>query len=515
MGLPKFRRKFLIVIFFCIKITFLSSCDKSNLSKFNPKNNETNTFSYNVPISPQSFDPLLQQGTNARYVLNHLYMTLYKWDQNGELKLYGAEKCMWQNGSEAKISNTLLCTLKKNLKFQDGSSIKAIHYIHSLNLMKNNPTKKTLDFRNIIFKPINDYNLEFKVLDGSKDLKHKLAAIEISPRKKPIFYKTSQSVVSSTKFYISEYSKNQTLLLKHISKNLWVKIYFIEDQSTALRLYKSGQLDLLTMLPVREIESYKNKRDLFHISMNRMDGLFFNAKISLAQKKIMFHALNFDDLKKLYHSIGQPGCPALARSLYLYDYCYTYRPLDKSKALSAQQILRKFKLSYSTLGGDDIQRGMEWMAYEWNKNLKLSVTVEPLESGVFFKKIQTKNFDIIRKGIPLDAPTCLEALSSFFSKDPNNLSDFKDSNFDKLLQQMRELSEDKLLEGVSLCDKALRILHQNYVYLPLGPMYFSFLQNGTFKGWSINSLNILDLENLEKNLESNKTLKSKSLNLEP
>ena len=471
---------------FIFSLSAILGCKKTIISEENWK-----TFSYNIPIAPQTFDPLLQQGTNSRYLLNHLYLTLYKWNSKNELLEYGAKNCSW-------TKNILKCQLKKELTFQDGTPILAQHYIYSLDLLKENQTRKILNYNSLKYKATDDYTLEFEVNNKDYSFKHKLAFIEISPRKKPIYYKTPESVISSTNYLIDTYNKNQSLTLKHKKQNnLKVKIFFLEDQSTALRFYESGKLDLLTMLPVREIARFKNSKDLFHIPMTRMDGLFFNPKISIEQKKILFHALNFEDLKKLYRSEGMPGCPALPKEHYVNDYCYTYdtKIIDQNHKLKNQSL----KLSFSSLGGDDIQRGMEWFAHEWEKNLGLDITIEPLESGVFFHRIKSKDFDIIRKGLSLDAPTCLEALSSFTSNDPNNVSEFKNQNLDQIYESLKREESFNTKKTKELCDQALNLLHKNYTFLPLGPMYFSFLQNNKFKGWVINSLNILDLENLTPN----------------
>lgn len=484
--------------------------------------NNISYFSYNIPLSPQTFDPLLQRGTNARYLLNHLYITLYKWDKNNNLKPNAAKKCEWEN-------TNLICTLKKGLRFQDGTPVKAIHFIKSLNLLAENPNRETIDFTKISYELIDDFSFKFISPHRSQSLMDKLTLIEISPRKEEIFYKTAESVISSTKFRIHEYVKNQFLILKHTTlEDLFVKIYFIEDQSTALRLYETQKLSLLTQLPVREITQYKNSLDLFQVHMIRMDGIFFNQKINKNLKKALIHSVNFNELKRLYQSIGTPGCPPIPKTFYIHDYCYKF-DLAKAKSylkkVPKNEIPLSLKLSFSSFGGlDDIQKGMEWFAHQWKTNLNLNISIEPLESGLFLDRSRWGKFDIIRKGIPLDTPTCLDALSSFKSGSPNNIAKLKTPQFDQIISEMDHSVEtqtivnhtnvkdttkatsdpmDKPLpkqttpyQMVQLCDKALELLYKDYTYLPLGPMYFSFLENRKFKGWYINALNILDLEDL-------------------
>lgn len=478
--------KFFLCVLVLIPLLVLSGCiEKKSKPSF------LNEFNYNIPYAPQTFDPLLQQGLNARYLLNHLYITLYKWDHTGNLIPSAAKQCTW-------IKFNLICQLKENLKFQDGTPILAKHFVNTLELLKENPTKDALDFNKIKFYTPDDHTLIFSADYKSLSLKHKLTQIELSPRKEKIYYKTAESVISSTNYKIKELKKNQYLTLEsQKDSKLLVKIHFIDDPSTALRLYKSKILNLLTQLQVREIDKYKNSAELFKVHMVRMDGIFFNKKIDPNLKKALFHAVNFEDLKKIYKSDGMPGCPAIPTHYYSNDYCYKY---DIKKSLDflkqAQSIPKNLKLTYSAIGGDDIQRGMEWFANQWKKNLNLQISVNPLESGVFFQYVKSENFDIIRKGLPLDAPSCFEALKSFRSDDPNNVSHFKNKNFDHVVAEMESLPNESISEIQTLCDQGLSILFRDYTFLPLGPMYFSYLQDGKFKGWFINPLNVLDLENL-------------------
>ncbi len=469
-----------------ILILLFFSC--LSCSKIKPSNIDI-TFDYNIPIAPQSLDPILQRGIQARYLLNHIHRTLYKWDSKDNLVLSAAESCDWE-GLE------FICKLKKGLYFQVSDvEVKAKHYIFSLELIKENQKNDLLDFKTMSVYAKDEYTLVFKLNKKSKSFVYKLAQIEISPRPEKKLYPNMSDYFSSGTYKIEEIKKNQKIRLKHISKDLFVNVHFIEDQSTALRMYERQELDLLTLIPVREFEKYKNSDQIFHVPMSRMDGIFFNSSMDLNFKKALFHALDFKELQKLYFSIGVPGCPALPEKLYEGTYCYDFN-LSKAKSFLKNSTYKKERivLSFSSLGGDDIQRGMEWMAYEWKKNLNLNVSIEPLETGIFLNKIKTKSFDIIRKGLPLDSPKCLDGLVQFQSLNPNNINNFKNEDFDNHLKKLE--AEPDLKE---LCDSALKILHENYVYLPLGNMYFSFLQNHRFTGWKINSLNIVDVEDLKRN----------------
>jgi oligopeptide transport system substrate-binding protein len=487
-----------IFVLFALMI-FISSCKNKEINH----TDRFNTFNYNIPYAPQTFDPLLQQGVNSKHLLNNLYLTLLKWDQYGNLISSGADKCEWEQ-------KNLICHLRKGLTFQDDTPIYAQHYLNSINLLKKENLKETFDFKKIKFIAKDDFTLIIKSNKKNLSLKHKLTLLEVSARKDEKYYKSAESVISSTNFKIVEYKKNQNITLEQISKTvgskkvqnakkkLRVKIHFIDDQSTALRLYKSKKLNALIQLPIREIDPFINSTAFFYVPMVRMDGMYFDKTFDTNLTKSLFHALNYSELQFLYKSKGTPGCPSLPRDFYSQDLCYSYDLiLAKELLKKAKAIPKKIKLTYSTLGGDDIQRGMEWMSNQWKKNLNLNIELDPSESGVFFQKIRDRKFNIVRKGSPLDAPSCIEALNIFLTKNPNNLTEFKNTSFEHLIELMEASEPNSIYDMQKLCDQGLKILYENYVFLPLGPIYFSYLNDGLYKGWFINMLNTLDLEQLE------------------
>lgn len=499
------------IIKYLLGFCLLTTASMFNLGCLKKKNNieiKDNVFSYHIPITPQGFDPLMQKGTASRFLLQNFYRPLISFDNNENLVFNAAETCFWEN----RVN--YICQLKKGLKFEDGSPILAKNYKYSFELLFDKSTEH-LGFFSFLksetpqsIKITDERILIFEFKKYSPQVVGELSHLSFSPRKEKKLYNHYEDIISSGPFKASALKKNQYIVLKSndVNNPIFksaprpdVKVYFIEDEFTAVRLYETGQLDIVRNLPVSLFGKYKN--DLEYKTMNRMDGMGFSKEISADKNfaKALVHSLNFVELQKIYQSKDIPGCPALSKKLYLNDHCYKF-DLDLAKEhfkkASTKLKEKTWRLYFSEVGGEDIKKGMEWFAYQWSKNLGLKINIEPLESGLFLNKIRSRDFDIVRKGFPLNSPSCFEALDIFASQSVNNFVSFKSDKLDQLLEDFFATPLWNFQKSQQLCDQGLKIIFESYSFIPLGEMYFTFLTNKKFSGWYINSLNIMDLEHL-------------------
>ena len=311
-------------------------------------------FTFHIPYTPKSFDPLLYSGLGSRYLLAQLYQPLMKWNDKNQLVPAAAESCNWKK-------RTLICKIKKNIKFEDGTSIQSKHFKNTYELLKQKIHPYWNLIKDVKIDFISPKTIRFKPSSKNYRLKEHLAQISFSPRKEKKLYPHIEDIVSSTTYQILDFKKDQWVILKKISDKLKVKIHFIEDPSTALRLFESGYLDLMRGLPVHEINRYKNNPQFLTITMARMDSIIFSKEISQNKDflKSLIYSLNYKDLQKLYHSVGKPGCPSLPKKLYTQDHCYS---LDLKSALRYWKKVppslktKTYRLSFSVLGGKIYKR---------------------------------------------------------------------------------------------------------------------------------------------------------------
>jgi oligopeptide transport system substrate-binding protein len=147
------------------------------------------------------------------------------------------------------------------------------------------------------------------------------------------------------------------------------------------------------------------------------------------------------------------------------------------------------------MGGDDIQKGMEWVQAQWSDNLNLQFALEGKEQGVYMNELRVRPATVFRKGVTLDRPTCLAALEVFRSDSPENYLKYSNMKFDNILKIMHKTKPSPKMR--QLCQKGLDLLLSENIMIPLGEIHFSMLQDGKFIGWELNELNQLDLTNLK------------------
>jgi oligopeptide transport system substrate-binding protein len=244
------------------------------------------------------------------------------------------------------------------------------------------------------------------------------------------------------------------------------------------------------------IPTYRNRPDFFAVDQLRFDYIALHIKDE-ATRQALAKSLTYSDLQKLYWAKSPPGCPGLSDKLYDGDLCLkTNIPEAQKLWKERKKDFPRLEFQYSKQGGDDHQRGMEWVQSEWKKNLGASVELRGLENKIYLQSLEKKAPDIFRKGIAPERPTCLSAIESFESSSAENYLKFRSSRFDEIIRKMR-LSDD-VLSKKRLCTEALKLLLDPAWIIPTGPIYFSLLVRPEWSGWKLNELNQLDLSGLKK-----------------
>lgn len=278
-----------------------------------------------------------------------------------------------------------------------------------------------------------------------------------------------------------------------------VEVLLVDDDTTALRLYETGHLNLLRRLPSILIDKYRSRADFFQVPLARFDYLGFGPalKDKPELRRALTLALDYDKLKELYHALGRPGCPSLPIHYMKRPPCYPFDQ-DEARALAANHRYPPLSLSvigFSKMGGDDIQRGMEWLQGQWSQNLDWNFQLDGREQGMYLHQLQVTPAMVFRKGVSLDRPTCLAALENFTSQHRENYLKYHNPAFDLLVERLR--LETQAHRRQDICQQAVETLMADHIMVPLGEIHFSMLQDQNFKGWEINELNQLDLTQLE------------------
>lgn len=466
-------------------------------------------FKLHVLKEPVSLDPQTQSGAVQSYLQQNLHRSLFKYDNEK-----GAIPDLAEGCTRSSKNLVLTCRLKKNLKWSDGSPLKAQHFIAAYEFLLKNPTHSSqglglteiknassfmeakIQFEQVGLKAIDESTLKFEFTEPHPEFEYNLCQTTLSPRP------TNEKQFSGP-YQVKEWKKSQSLLLtknpNYPSGNSTrpdVEFLFILDDATALKLYEKNQLDFLRRLPTPLYGMWHEKPDFKSFEVLRFDYFGFNSDLnSAAQRKSLSEALDYSDLQKIFQSKGRPGCVALPADFFAQDKlpCIEFK---ENAAPTKTNWPKDLVIGYSAQGGDDHRRAAEWLQSQWKKRLNLNFRIQAMENKVFIAQLRDKPSTVFRKGVTLDRPTCLSAVEIFSRHHPENFLKIDSPEFEKILSDLKTTS--KKSQQKILCSKAVHWLLDNYSFIPTGRFDFFTLLKPQFEGLFLNRMNQLNLENLKE-----------------
>lgn len=465
-------------------------------------------FRLHLSNEPGGLDPNKQRSSSSSYLLGNLFHNVFIFDdKKGLMPDLGI-------GCTRDKKKNLTCTLKKNLKWSDGSPLTAADFLRTYRKIldpKNSAPRADLLFkiknaRDIyagekpatslgIYAP-DDITLKFEFQTPDPEFEYNLASLLTSPTKE-------DNSAYSGPYKLKEWKKGQKITL--IPNPLYsgghpqrptVEFLFIEEDTVALQLYEKNELQFLRRLPTLFIPRYKDRKDFYWHPVTRLDYLGFGPELNDREdiRKALTYSLKYTELQKIFSSEGRPGCVGLPDTWFPERApCFEF---DSSKIPTLKNTAT-YTLMFSALGGEDHKRATEWMQAQWSTNAGLKVNVELKENKLFLQALQKSPPALFRKGVAPDRPTCLAALETFSTTNPENYLGLKSPEYENILQSLaraRETTDQKSQK--KWCLAGAEYLLRNHLLIPLGAIHFSILIKPDFIGWKLNQLNQLDLSNL-------------------
>lgn len=483
-------------------------------------------FRFSLSTEPSHFDPARISSSESNYFIVNLLRGLYFLDKAGEAKPEIAESCK-------QIASTKFeCKIKIAAKWSDGKAIVAEDFVKSwgrllapgakgvgVSILSNIQNavdihKGTKPLKQLGVRAKSKHLLEIQLIAADSDFLSKLAHPALSVVQSEGNYARSEEAHKtpvSGPYKIAEWSKSNRIRL--ITNEYYdaiqsgpkqprpsAEVLIIEDDETALNLYREGTLTFLRRLPTHYLKDWKDSKELFQVPVVRFDYVGFGPalKEQADLRKALALSLNYQELKVLYSALGIPGCPGISPKWMNQVPCHEFN-LEKAKSHFAKvpENVRQttLTLQFSKLGGDDIQKGMEWMQAQWKKNLGFNVQLQPVEQAVFVAGLKANPPPIFRKGVGLDRASCLAATEIFAASDSENYIKLNDAGYQATLKKLALSRDEK--ERKNHCTNLVKILIDEAYVIPLGQIHFSLLSKPTFTGWTLTPLNQLDLSRLQ------------------
>lgn len=472
-------------------------------------------FRFHLLTEPQNLDPQTSAAASGNYLFHNLYRGLYRYTQSKGLQLEGAKTC---RRGRLKIT----CDLRQTA-WSNGEPITAQQYVQSFQRLID-PDNKSPQ-ADVLFalknareiwsgrlKPdqlgieaVGAGRLIFYFTEEDAEFEYRLIHPALSPMPPGGFRSREDSVSMpvSGPYKITEWKRGAWAKLDK-NEHYWggnpkrppLEAYFIDEDSTALRLFESGRLSFLRRLPAAEFPRFRGAPEFMQIPMARFDYVGFGPQL-LPQadiRRALVRAIEFKDFLRLFGARSAAGCPSLPAHFMDKVSCMIPDFKRAKKIASDIKPAPKLELHFSRMGGDDIVRAMEWFQGQWKKNLGWAIELKGQEQTVYLSRLREQAPAIFRKGVSLDRPTCLAGLEIFLKGHPENFIALDDARYTNLVERVRKAKA--LPARKKACREAVEHLLSLDRIIPLGEMHFTILANPAFKGWELNELNQLDLSHL-------------------
>lgn len=472
-------------------------------------------FRFHLLTEIQTLDPQTSSASSGNYLFHNLYRGLFSYSREHGLRPEGARSCRRENLK-------LICNLKKN-KWSNDQAITAQDYLRSFRRLidpQNRSPQADILFgiknaREIwaghlppdrlgISAPDTE-TLVFQFEAEDPEFEYRLIHPALSPYPPGGFRSRTEAAQMPTSgpYKVTEWKIGSWVRLEpNFNYRLGnpsrppAEALFIDEDSTALRLFENGKLSFLRRLPVEEFSRFQDRPEFKKFPMARFDYIGFGPSL-LDQEKVrlaLVKGIEFQDFKRLFNSISPAGCPSLPSS-YM-DQVNCLKPdFNEARSLGNSVKPPKLEMYFSKMGGDDISRAAEWFQGQWKKHIGWTVELNSQEQAVYLRMLREKPPAIFRKGVSLDRPTCLAALEIFLKNSPENFIRLNDEKYERLVNRLQQpLSTEERKKSCRIAVDHLMSLNR---IIPLGQMYFTVLASPKFQGWELNELNQLDLSQLK------------------
>ncbi|QPJ64958.1 MAG: peptide ABC transporter substrate-binding protein [Candidatus Nitrohelix vancouverensis] len=521
-----------ILILFCL---FVASCTPENVK-------EEPAFRLALRAEPPTLDWTLATDSISFNVLTNIMEGLTQY--NAQLEPQPAIAKRWELSKDNK---TILFYLRDDVFWSDGKAVTAEDFEYAWKRLLNPATAAQYAYFLFDLENAEEYNAG-RIKDASKVGVRALGPqlLEVKLKKPAVYFPSittfmvtfpqrrdiverygdrwtdPKHIVTNGPFLLSEWHHEYKLVLRanpgyydsppRIDR---VDLYVVEEPTTALTLYETGELDMIELAPVA-IEHYKNSPE--YQNMPQLRGYYYG-----------FNALKkpFDDARvrrALAHSIDRSKIPLILKggeapsASWIPKGMFGHNPEigahfnpELARRLLAEagfpdgQGFPKVAAMYNT---GDIHRLIgEFLQAQWKQHLNIEIEFDSQEWKVFLNRLQTDPPAMFRLGWGADFPDPDNFMNLFISTSGNNRMQWSHPPYDALVAQGSAVTDPK--QRLEIYDEAQRILTESEAaMIPLFTSAMNLLVRPYVKGFEMNAMELLYIKRIY--LEGNRSVTSNS-----
>ena len=317
-------------------------------------------------------------------------------------------------------------------------------------------------------------------------------------------------IVTNGPYLLEQWEHEYKLILKANPKHYEgkpeinkVHIFVVQEPTTALTLYETGELDYIELPPIaiphfKNSPEYRNKPQLrgYYYGFNIKKPPFDNVLV----RQAFAHSIDRSLIPKILKGGEIPSSSWIPKGMFGYNESIgsKFNP-EKARSLLAKAGYpdgKGFFEATAVFNTGDVNRLIgEFLQEQWKKNLNIKIQFESQEWKVFLSRLDLDPPQIFRLGWGADFPDPDNFMNLFIASSGNNRLKWSNSDYDKLVARGSTLKNPK--EREKIYDQAQILLTETEV--PMIPLFVSaqnLLVKPYIKGLKTNAMELLYLKKI-------------------
>ncbi|MBI3017291.1 MAG: peptide ABC transporter substrate-binding protein [Deltaproteobacteria bacterium] len=537
-----------------ISFTLLLSC--SSRSKLT-----NDTLYFNLGTEPPSLDPSKATDTTSNLVIENLMDNLTDYDiSTPDLKIVPKVAKSWKITEGGKVYTF---TLRDDVLWTDGKKVTAQDFEYSWRRLIEPATAaeyayflfdiknakafnegKIKDFSKVGIKAINDHTFQITLESPVSYFLHVSTFSSLSPLRKDVIdqwgdrWTDPEHIVTNGPFKLTHWKHDYQLTLER-NENYYgakgklkkVECFMIVEQSTALSLYQTRKLDIITQVPTLDIPKLKqtpefhsgNFLSTYYIGLNTKKAPLNNPYV----RKALASSINRNQITEMLQKGDIPTSSLIPMGMQGYNPDLGYKlnieqaqewmkkaGYEKKEGNTISWVHSKTKEPFPTItfiyNTNEAHKTIaEDLQAQWKKNLGITMAIDNQEWKVYNNSLQgshtspeTAPFHLFRLGWNADYPDPDNFMSLFTSYSDNNHTHWGNSKFDSLTEKAKVILDKT--KRVDMYNKAQKILlEEDTAIIPLYVYAHQSMWRDEVKGAQMNPLDrwYFDQLWLERNIK--------------
>ena len=459
------------------------------------------TFQIRLLQDVQNLDWNVASTTHDVHVIRSLMDGLFELDEK-----LGLKPKLAKSYSVSSDLKTYTFKIRDDVRWSDGVALEAQHFVDSWNRLL---AKETMSPNAYLFEDLESVTTSGKTTVVAKLKKPvgfflQLLTFWITfPIRKDLITKYGSQWTSQQKLVVlGQYLLENIQPQSHITLKKNPQYYgapanyqkvvmrIIPDNSTAINLFKSGQLDFVNDLSYAELGADAKSQffktapylKLVYLGLNNKKAPFNNLEV----RKAVAAAIDRSKIPLLYHGTKESAYSIIPTTLLPTGVKAHAQPVQANGALKNPVTT---PLVLVTDNSEEFIILSQFIQQELKKNLGLTVTISSSDFKTFNTKVKNGEFHLFIRKWGADYPDMDTFTGVFLSQSGNNYTGWKNTEYDKLVTETRALSNGP--KRKSFIEKTLAVIRNE---APVVPMYFDrhqYLIRPEIKGFRIDQLNYL------------------------